>query len=128
MPSQRLEGSEEKNEGVEAKKKSENACNIEVRQKQTIVREKIKRKYNGSHQIHIFKVGDIFTIVISSKDRAVIDASRMKAQIVTISHENRYKLQTEYGILINHYSTSELNLVPQELSVFILQKNPTINL
>lgn len=117
-----VEGSDEDIQGVEVEKESENARNIEVRQKQAIVREKMKERYNGSHQIHTFKVGDIVTVAIPSKDRAVTDAPRMEAQIVAIPHENRYKLQTEYGVLANHYPTSELNPVPEELLESILQK------
>ena len=69
----------------------------------------MKKKYNKNYQIHIFKIDDVVTVTISSKNRAVIDPSKIKAQIVAILHENRYKFQTEYNILTNHYSTNELN-------------------
>ena len=44
---------------------------------------------------------------------------RMEAKVIAIPHENRYRLQTEYGVLTNTYPTSELNLVPAELLDFV---------
>lgn len=74
------------------------------------------KKYNAAHLIRTFKVGDIVTVAIPAKDRAVNDAPRMEARIIDIPHENRHTLQTEYGVLTNSYPTSELNQVPPELA------------
>ncbi|MCJ1471150.1 hypothetical protein MMC07_009798 [Pseudocyphellaria aurata] len=86
-----------------------------VCQTQAVRREQMAKKYNGTHQVYSFKVGDIVTVAILSKDRAVNDPPKMEAEIVAIPHENHFRLQTEYRVLANHYPTSELNLVPPEL-------------
>lgn len=87
------EAEEEKQvEGGEAEKEFENIRNFEVLQKQATRRKKMKKRYSTNHQIYAFKIGDIVTVVISAKNREVNDAPRMKAKIVGISHENRFKL------------------------------------
>lgn len=50
------------------------------------------KKYNTAHLIHTFKVGDIVTVAIPAKDRAVNDAPRMEARIIDIPHENWHTL------------------------------------
>lgn len=64
--------------------------------------------------MHAFKVGDIVTVAIPAKDHSVNDARRMEAKIISVPHGNRYRLQTEYRVLANSYSTSEINLVPPD--------------
>ena len=83
------------------------------------------KKYNGTHVVQTFKIGDIVTVAISAKDRAVTDPPRMEAKIIGIPHENRYRLKTEYGTLTNFYPTSELNLVPRELLDSVLARMTT---
>lgn len=67
------------------------------------------KKHNAAHLIHIFKIGDIVTVAILAKDRAVNNAPRIEARIIDIPYKNRHILQTEYSILTNLYPTSELN-------------------
>ena len=86
-----------------------------VRQKQAACWEMMAKNYNKTHKMYSFKVGDIVTVAILLKDKAVNDLPRMKAEVITISHKNCFWLWTEYGVLANYYSTSELNLIPPEL-------------
>ena len=86
------------------------------------------KKYNAAHLIHTFKNGDIVTVAIPAKDRAVNDAPRMEARIIDIPHENRHTLQTEYGVLTNSFTTSELNQVPAELAGPLQRKLTDISL
>lgn len=88
---------------------------IEICKKQAIRHEMMAKKYNDSHLVYTFEVGEIVTIAIPSKDRAVNDPPQMEAKVIAIPHENRYRLQTQYGVLTNSYPTNELNLVPAEL-------------
>ncbi len=100
-------------------KKSENSRQpllLAVRELPATRRDQMAKKYNAAHLIHIFKIGDIVTMAIPTKDRVVNDAPRMEARIIDIPHENRHTLQTEYGVLTNLYPTSELNQVPPELA------------
>lgn len=112
----------EEDDGGEENEEIENVRNKQVLRKQAHRREKMKERYNAIHQVHAFKVGDIVTVAIPAKDRSVNDASRIEAQIVSIPYENRFQLRTEYGILTNHYPTSELNPVPVELLKLLVQK------
>ncbi len=66
------------------------------------------KKYNASHLIYIFKIGDIVTVAILAKYRAVNDAPWMEARIIDIPDENRVHSKLEYGVLSNSYPTSEL--------------------
>lgn len=86
-----------------------------VCQKQAACWELMAKNYNKTHKMYSFKVGDIVTVAILSKDKTVNNPPRMKAEIIAISHKNYFWLWTEYGVLANYYSTSELNLVPPEL-------------
>ena len=117
---EKIKESEKKNKKIE--KKLENARNIEVQQKQIIVRKKINEKYNKTHQIYIFKIDDIVIFVILFKNKVIIDAFKIKAEIIAMSHEHRYKLRIEYNILIIHYSTNELNSMSQKLLKSVFQK------
>lgn len=74
------------------------------------------KKYNATHLIYTFKIGDIVTIAILAKNQVVNDALRIEARIINIPYENRHTLQTEYSILTNLYLTFELNQIPAELA------------
>ncbi|MCJ1348717.1 hypothetical protein MMC31_006950, partial [Peltigera leucophlebia] len=89
---------------------------LAVRELQTTRRDQMAKNYNAAHLIHIFKIGDIATVAIPAKVRAVNDAPRMEARIIDIPRENRHTLQTECGVLTNLCPTSELNQVPAELA------------
>lgn len=98
---------------------------MEIRKKQAVCRNMMAKKYNGTHLIYFFKIGDIVTVAVPAKDCAVTDSPRMEARIVGIPHKNRYQLQIEYETLTNSYPTSELNLVPQELLDSVLAQITT---
>ena len=74
------------------------------------------KKYNATHLIYTFKIGDIVIIAILAKDQAINDALRMEVRIINIPYENRHTLKTEYNVLTNLYLTFELNHIPAELA------------
>lgn len=94
---------------------SNRLMDMEIRKEQAIRREVMAKKYNSEHLVHTFKGGDIVTVVIPAKDRAINDSPRIEAKVIDIPHEHRYRLQTQHGVLTNSYPTSELDLVPPEL-------------
>lgn len=83
------------------------------------------KKYNSTYVVQTFKIGDIVTIEILAKDRAVTDPPRMEARVIGIPHDNWYRLETEFGTLTNFYPTSELNPVPKELLASVLARMTT---
>lgn len=57
-----------------------------------------------THLIHSFKVvesDDVVMVAIPAKERAVNDPLRIEAKNIGTLHENRYRLQTEYGVSEN---------------------------
>ena len=106
---------------------------IKIRKKQAIWHEMIAKKYNGTHVVQTFKIGNIFTVAILAKDHAVTDSLKIKAKIIGIPYENCYQLKTKYGTLTNFYLTNKLNLVPWELlnlvlACIIISKNPFLTI
>ena len=101
---------------------------LTVRELQATRRDQMAKKFNAAHHIHTFKMGDIVTVAIPAKDRAVNDAPRTESRNIDIPHENRHTLQTEYGVLSNSYPTSELNQVPAELAGSLQRKLTDISL
>ena len=82
---------------------------LAVRELEVTRRGQMEKKCNAAQLILTFKIGDIVTVAIPAKDRAVNDAPKMEARIIDIPYQNRHTLQTEYGLLSNSYPTSELN-------------------
>ena len=78
-------------------------------------RERSQRKYNRQHVVERFIAGDIVTLKIPREDRAATDSTRITCCVLAESYPNRYKLQTKYGVLSNHYSVTQL-------SVFLIQQ------
>ena len=55
-------------------------------------REKMQKKYNASHRVHIFKEGDFATLAIPKEIRAPTDNLRLEVKIVEVSRQNRYRV------------------------------------
>lgn len=82
---------------------------LTVQELQATRYKQIAKKYNAAHFIYTFKVRDIITIAIPTKDQVVSDTFRIELYIIDILHKNWHTLETDYSILKNSYSISELN-------------------
>lgn len=82
-------------------------------------RERSQRKYNRQHVVERFIAGDIVTLKIPREDRAATNPTRITCRVLAESYPNRYKLQTKYGVLSNHYPVTQLLRVPDSASAQI---------
>lgn len=69
-------------------------CSMDVwiQEKQVIPRQMMTKKHNSIHFVHTFKIGNIITMTIFSKDWAVNNAPQMEAKIIDIPYINWYWL------------------------------------
>jgi len=82
-------------------------------------RARSSHKYNKQHTIERFLAGDIVSLKIPREDRAATDPPRIFCRVMTESYPNRYKLQTAYGLLKNHYPVNALLRVPEAAGINI---------
>ena len=93
------------------------AQNIEkkTRQHQAHVRESMKKKHDGKHNVMIFKEGDFATVAITGNDRMSLDPRRMLVKIYKVVKNNTYQLQCKHGMINRKYRASSLNTVPEDI-------------
>ena len=63
------------------------------------MRESIKKKHDGKHNVVIFKEGDFATMAISGNDHMSLDPRRMLVKIYKVVKNNIYQLQCKHGII-----------------------------
>ncbi|KAG0138280.1 hypothetical protein HOY82DRAFT_596549 [Tuber indicum] len=82
-------------------------------------RARSSNKYNKKYTIERFLVGDIVSLKIPREDRSALDPPTIICRIMAESYPNRYKLQTAFGLLKNHYPDNSLHRVPEAAGINI---------
>lgn len=85
-------------------------------------------RYNSSHKVDIFSVGDLVSLAIPRQNRKSTDNTRIFCRVVHKPHPDRHQLQCSYGILDWHYPTKELERVPKTLEIIIPDHQQKISL
>ena len=86
----------------------------QVLEHQSHRRDVMQKKYNASHRVVIFKEGDYASMAIPKEDRVPTDNLRMIVKIIKAPHQNRYRVQSRYGIIKGLISITSLNVVTEQ--------------
>jgi hypothetical protein len=79
--------------------------------------EKMMKKYTKNHTIETFVAGDIVTVKLPCDVCTSTDNKKLFAWVLGQPKPNRYKLQTEYGVIERLMSTKELERVGLSMDV-----------
>ena len=82
----------------------------------------MQKKYNTSHRFVVFKACDFASLAIPKEDRGPIDNLRIAVKILKASHQNRYKVQSRYGIIKWLFCITLLNVVPEQHNAALAQQ------
>ena len=82
----------------------------------------MRKKYNASHKIVVFKEGDFASLVIPKENRVSTDNLQIIVKILEAPHENRYRVQSMYGIIKGLVSITSLNVVTEQHIADLVQQ------
>ena len=79
-------------------------------------RKSMAKRYSKHYEIDEFVAGDIVALKLPKGARTTTDMRRIFGRILSVPHNHRYEVQTEYGVLDRLLPTRELMRVPKSLA------------
>jgi hypothetical protein len=69
-------------------------------------------RHSKSHHIEVFTTGDIVALKLPRGTRTSIDMRRVFGRVLSMPHEHKYEIQTEWGVIDRLFLVKELVRVP----------------
>jgi hypothetical protein len=86
------------------------------------------RNYTKAYTIDQFTAGDVVTVKLPRGTRTSTDNKKIFAQVLSVQKPNRYKLQTQYGVIERLLPTKELERVPLSMGIVVNRPSTKIAL
>jgi hypothetical protein len=109
-------------------KEADNKILQSVRVRTTKARDCIVRKYSKAHTINQFQNGNVVTIKLPRRTRTSTNNQKVYGRVLAVPRPNRYKLQTEYGVIEQLLLTKELERVPLSMGIVVNGPNTKVTL
>lgn len=107
---------------------TEHTLLTQVRKNTALARSAMAAKYNATHSVQEFAVGQLVSLTIPSKLRLAFTPSRLFCRVVRKPQPAMHELQCIHGILDTKFPTRELESIPAGITVHIGDKTDKISL
>jgi hypothetical protein len=81
---------------------------VKARRRTDSSREKIVAKYSKNYEINHFEVSNIVTFKLPRGTRTPADYKRLFSRVLGVPQQDRYEIQTQYGVINYLLPTREL--------------------